>query len=921
MKSKLYTVLPLLLLAICLLGSMTTVAQTWAFRNGFGTNSPGTDRGLAIATDISGNVYITGSYVGAIDFGTGPLPTATANECYVAKFNSAGVCQWAVGFPAGTGNDVGNAIVTDGTSVYVAGSFNGSLTVPPLSPVTGTGIEGFVAKLSAATGAGIWVTDFGGGSVDNAQALCLDGSGNVYVSGNFFTSSTFGPFTRNANGGSSSDLFVAQLNPTTGAFNWVSTGGAASNTDNGQGSSIAYVAALNEVIVTGSYNSATATYTTTTPASSVILTNAGSTDICLLEVNAANGAFVSGIGIGGTAADDGLGIAYDAFTEDVVLTGFFASSSITFGSNPAVTNPNGNNDAFYARYSPDDNAFAWSKAAGSSAGVDRGNGITSDGTGGILIVGAFRGTLSLPTNLASPVTITNTRTNGDDIFLARVSATDGNGQLLGHGAGDNTTVISNQGLAVAAGAAGVIWITGSFGSPLTLSPLPVLNPPGTSTADVLIARYNNPLPLTATQSQTPATCNVGCNGTATVTPSGGVTPYTYAWTPNVSTTNTVTGLCPGATLSVTVTDAIGNTVTKNYTITPASQLASANTSNTSFTVSATNNNIYDASCNLIATLVPNGGAPVSGTVAARIWFEAGVPTYLNRPYVARHYEIMPASGAATATGRVTLYFTQPEFTAFNAAPNTPLKLPTGPSDAGGKANVRFSKQIGVSSNGTGLPGTYPGPGVVIDPVDSDIVWNATQNRWEISFNVTGFSGFFLQTSQTLLPVTWLSVNGVLNTQEQPVITWKVEEKQVASYTIEKSVGGQPFVAMTSLLSKGSGENTYSYQETQALTGGAAYRIKQTDLDGRSTYSRTLLLKSDRKGWVIFYPNPVKKTATLNVTDKELLNTPAYLYDGTGRELLRIQITQSITTIPMQQYTTGVYTLKLKNGQTIRILKE
>lgn len=920
MKSKLYTVLPVLLLTICLFGSTTTIAQTWAFRNGFGTTASGTDRGLSIAVDASGNVYITGSYVGAIDFGTGPLPTATANECYVAKFNSSGVCQWAVGFPAGTGNDVGNAIVTDGTSVYVAGSYNGTLTVPPLAPVTGTGIEGFVAKLSAATGAGIWVTDFGGASTDNAQALCLDGSGNVYVSGNFFVNATFGSFTRDANGNTSSDLFVAQLNPTTGAFNWVSTGGALSATDNGQGSSITYVAALNEVIVTGSYNSATATYSTTSPVSSVTLTNAGLTDICLLEINAADGAFISGIGVGGTAADDGLGIAYDAFTEDVVLTGFFASSSITFGSNPALTNPNGNNDAFYARYSPDDNNFAWSKAAGSSAGTDRGNGITSDGTGGILIVGAFRGTLSLPTTLASPVTITNTRTNGDDIFLARVSATDGNGQLLGHGQGDNLNTISNQGLAVAAGAAGVIWITGSFGSNLTLSPLPVLAPSGSSTSDVLIARYNDPLPLTANQSQTPATCNVGCNGTATVTPSGGVTPYTYAWTPNVSTTGTATGLCPGATLSVTVTDAIGNTVTKNFTITPASQLAPANTSNTSFTVSATNNNIYDASCNLIATLVPNGAAPVSGTVAARIWFEAGVPSYLGRYYVSRHYELMPATGAATATGRVTLYFTQAEFNAFNAAPTT-LKLPTGPSDAAGKANVRFSKQEGVSSDATGLPGTYPGSGVVIDPVDTDIVWNATQSRWEISFNVTGFSGFFLQTSQTLLPVTWRTVNGVLNAQEQPVITWKVEERQVASYTIEKSVGGQPFVTMTSLSSKGDGENIYSYQETQALTGNAAYRIKQTDIDGRSTYSRTLLLKSDRKGWVILYPNPVKKTATLNVTDQELLNTPAYLYDGTGREILRIQITQSITTIPMQQYTTGVYTLKLKNGQTIRILKE
>jgi hypothetical protein len=550
-------------------------------------------------------------------------------------------------------------------------------------------------------------------------------------------------------------------------------------------------------------------------------------------------------------------------------------------------------------------------------------GITSDGAGGILMVGYFWGTLSLPTNLASPVSITNSRASGEDIFLARVSATDGNGQLLGQGAGATGSTTGNQGLAIALGSGGNPWITGSYTSDLTLSPLAVL--PFVGSSDIVLARFNNPGPLTASQSQTPATCATGCNGTATVTPSGGVAPYTYAWTPNVSTTNSATGLCPGATLSVIITDAIGNTSTKNFTITPASQLASATTNNTGFVVSATNNNIYDASCNLIATLVPNGGSQVSGTVAARVWFEAGVPVYpavTGRPYVARHYEIQPATNAATATGRVTLYFTQAEFDAFNAAPGSTANLPTGPSDAAGKANVRFSKFAGASNNpATGTPGTYTSGGSVIDPVDTDIVWNATLSRWEISFNVVGFSGFFLQTFTSLLPVTWVYVNGSLTAQGQPVISWKVKEEQVASYSIERAIDDEPFITIASITSKGNGENEYSFQEVQALVGKASYRIKQTDLNGRATYSRILLLKSDRKGWVTLYPNPVRGTATLNVTDKELINTTAYLYDGTGRELQRIQIKQSITILHMEQYKSGVYTLKLKNGQTMRILKE
>jgi len=920
MRSKILTVFPLLLMIVLTNLPGTLLAQQWGFRNGWGTATAGQERGLATASDAAGNVYVAGIYVGAINFGTGPLPATGALEGFAAKFNSAGVCQWAVGFAAtAAGNDQATSITVDatGTNVYVGGFFNGDITIAPLPTVTKTGITGFIAKLNAATGAGVWINTIDGAGSEAVQSLCFDGTGNLYASGSFPTGASFGGGAPvSANGGTSNDLFVAKLNPASGAFTWVSTGGALSNTDNGTGSGIAYVSALDEIVLTGSYTSATATY------GSFSITNAGLQDICFVEVNASTGAFVNAIGVGGTLQDDGVALVYDPSTQDIMAAGEFASSSIQFGSNPALTNE-GNLDSWYLRFNPATDVFVWSKGAGgSTGGADRAYDITTNGVGSIYVVGIFRGTLDISSTLPT-ISITNNNT-ADDIYLARIHAADGNGELLGHGAGIAGNTVSNIGYSVTAGATGSIWVTGSYGNTITFAPLPDL-PLVSTAADIFLARYVDPGPLTATQSQTPATCLVGCNGTATVTPSGGVTPYTYVWTGSASTTATASGLCPGATLSVTVTDAIGYTVTKNYTITPASALASATTSNTTFVVSATNNNIYDASCNLIATVVPTPGNPVSGTLAARVWFEAGVPIYpavTGRPYVARHYELMPATGAATATAKITLYFTQAEFTAFNAAPGSTANLPTGPGDAAGKANVRFSKFSGASNNpATGLPGTYTATSSIVDPVDTDIIWNATLSRWEISFTTTGFSGFFLQTSNVILPVTWVSVNGSLNAQGKANISWKVQEQQVASYTIEKSLDGQPFVSLGDIISKGNGENEYSFQEAQSLTGKAAYRIKQTDINGRVTYSKALLLRSDRLGWVTLYPNPVKTTAVLNVTDKELLNTTALLYDGTGREIQRIQITQSVTTIHMDQFNAGVYTLKLKNGQTIRILKE
>ena len=60
-------------------------------------------------------------------------------------------------------------------------------------------------------------------------------------------------------------------------------------------------------------------------------------------------------------------------------------------------------------------------------------------------------------------------------------------------------------------------------------------------------------PLTATYTQVNPTCG-NSNGSIIVTPAGGDAPYTYTWSPNVSTTNSATGLSAG-TYSITVSDA------------------------------------------------------------------------------------------------------------------------------------------------------------------------------------------------------------------------------------------------------------------------------------------------------------------------------------------------------------------------------
>ncbi|MCH5717729.1 hypothetical protein [Niabella hibiscisoli] len=169
----------------------------------------------------------------------------------------------------------------------------------------------------------------------------------------------------------------------------------------------------------------------------------------------------------------------------------------------------------------------------------------------------------------------------------------------------------------------------------------------------------------------------------------------------------------------------------------------------------------------IATVQANGGNPVRGNVLAEVWAGDPVPGA-----VSRRYQITPEHNAATSSARITLYYLQYEFNEYNQQVSLANRLPSSPTDGAGKANFRFIKHSGDLAN--------PGPTVVIDPNDNDIVWNAVNEYWEISFDVTSFSTFMAMDAASAagaLPVTFGTIeaflkNGLLT------VNWTTQKKAI-----------------------------------------------------------------------------------------------------------------------------------------------
>jgi large repetitive protein len=133
--------------------------------------------------------------------------------------------------------------------------------------------------------------------------------------------------------------------------------------------------------------------------------------------------------------------------------------------------------------------------------------------------------------------------------------------------------------------------------------------------------------LSAVGSMTPVSGCSTCNGTASVTATGGNPGYTYTWTPNVSTTATASNLCPG-TYTCVVADQGGCSVSQTVVLTIPSSGGPTST------LSNQGNVNCNGGSNGSATVSASGGtgpytylwAPSGGTNATATGLAAGTYT-------------------------------------------------------------------------------------------------------------------------------------------------------------------------------------------------------------------------------------------------------------------------------------------------------
>jgi hypothetical protein len=344
----------------------------------------GTDNGFSVATDSTGNIYITGSYTStsAVSLNNSiTLPaTATSSAAFLVKYDTSGLAQWATSIN-GTSNDIGYSVVTDSTgNVYIAGQYMSTSTVPLNNGITLPLVSSSAAFLVKYDTSGLaqWATSINGTGTDIGYSVTTDSIGNVYISGNYTSSNSVllnNGVTLPA--ASTAAVFLVKYN-TSGLAQWA-------NRIDGTGSDNGYSVATDStgnVYIAGNYVSSTVF----TLNNGVTLPAASTGAAFLVKYNV-NGLAQWATTVDGTSIDNGYSVTIDS-TGNIYLAGQYASTTSIITLNNGITLPVvSNSAAFLAKYNA--NGLAqWATTVDGTA-IDIGYTVKTDTSGNIYFGGSI----------------------------------------------------------------------------------------------------------------------------------------------------------------------------------------------------------------------------------------------------------------------------------------------------------------------------------------------------------------------------------------------------------------------------------------------------------------------------------------------------------------------------------------------------
>jgi hypothetical protein len=347
-----------------------------------------------VATDLNGNIFLTGSFNPAITFGNDMLTTAGAGDLFLAKLTAMGMPVWAHSYGSSADETQSTIAATVDGGVVFAGVLSNDIALGECGTLSSLGVS--VAKFDAG-GTCKWAKSFG---VSSFTGLVVTADGGFVITGTINGSVALGGAPLPDKGDAA---FLAKFDASTGAPIWssnyrilygpVEIKGIATNSSNG-------------IYLSGAVLGNGVTFENVTNLNYGML-------LGIFDTNG-NPSKIQSFGPMFGAATS-VGIAVDP-NFNVLLSGSL-SGNVQLGAKVTLTTPATDSAWwFMAQFDPSGNA-TWGKLFGDPGfhyGASSLN-IAVDAQGNVILTGAGQGTMNFG---GAPLTM-----NGTDAVLAKFDST------------------------------------------------------------------------------------------------------------------------------------------------------------------------------------------------------------------------------------------------------------------------------------------------------------------------------------------------------------------------------------------------------------------------------------------------------------------------------------------------------------------
>ena len=327
---------------------------------------------------------------------------------------------------------------------------------------------------------------------------------------------------------------------------------------------------------------------------------------------------------------------------------------------------------------------------------------------------------------------------------------------------------------------------------------------------------------------------------------------------------------------------------------------------------ATDTLFNPADCKRIVHITDIANATSLGSTQVCEEIDASTQIHNGQPYVNRHYQITPTN---QTNATVCLYYLDDDFALFNA-----YALFNGQPQLTPNTNLCISQ---VDNGDITDPGHTA---ISIPNASITTSYDPATTVWTVCFPVDSFSYFYCHTcnpGNVPLPVNLIfSGRKVENTS---VLAWTTTSEQNSShFIVEHSRDGNTFTALSDkMLSKAVNGNsttelTYDFTDNAPYMGHNYYRLQQTDLDGKSSYSRIVNVYHGNETLVNLYPNPVNTELYVEINTPKATVAKIKIMDAAGRVVravdMQLQAGNNKSDISMEGLADGIYMVKVTDNK-------